>query len=733
MSKRLSRYISLFHGSTFLPFLICSIFTSAIPLFASDSPPSPLTLKRTYKLDRPSVSPHLLFVSERKQGESAYTVELMRDLNPPDEAGHHSRILIRDEQLHILHESNFFQRISTAYCRDISGDSIQDVIISLYSDTTAEVVMVDGKTFQVMSILDMHVNDTRWPGSSTWKPALLIMGMLQPTSNRGPVLLVSPQPGFRKKPAGLIAVDIENRKELWTYWIAGGVRGVAIHDFDGDNIEDIVFGTNASATGAQYGDTRDNECYLGMLSSDGHEIWRITFPGPFARVLPYAAKNATTHKPEIAALFVAVHPNAKPDKFLKVDPIQGSIISSQELTNWNKGENAIYEYPAGGLSPELFLLTSGPEGGVLLNSELDTITSVVNLPRIKGVFDIDDDGKPEFIGVDDLDETVILDDDFKLLGRYPFECTGAQIQYTADHDFPYLWLRVGESAHRIQIERTPFYWYELLTYLLRPMIPVFLAVIIVGPIVLLIIRRARREIKRARSEQEKNVAMRAIVRVVGHEMGFPLDLLKKASFNLRLHFTQSNDDIPEDVQECLQDLKVVNESLSDTSQELRKFVGLERLKLEPIYLGKLIQELMNNYRRDDVVIEVQIESNLPPIHADRKQMQSLVNNLLKNALTAMREGDRLTIRAFSSEEFVGKRTGDHFVNLIIEDTGSGIPKKYHHRIFEPDFTLSKHGTGLGLAFVKNIITAHEGTIQFESLEGSGTTFHITLPILKEEN
>jgi signal transduction histidine kinase len=89
----------------------------------------------------------------------------------------------------------------------------------------------------------------------------------------------------------------------------------------------------------------------------------------------------------------------------------------------------------------------------------------------------------------------------------------------------------------------------------------------------------------------------------------------------------------------------------------------------------------------------------------------------------MPEGGRLDIK-----------TGvkDDFAEIMLRDTGEGIPKEHLQKIFEPLFTKKAKGIGLGLAIVKGIVEGHKGKIEVESEVGEGTTFTIKLPLQRIE-
>jgi signal transduction histidine kinase len=106
--------------------------------------------------------------------------------------------------------------------------------------------------------------------------------------------------------------------------------------------------------------------------------------------------------------------------------------------------------------------------------------------------------------------------------------------------------------------------------------------------------------------------------------------------------------------------------------------------------------------------------------ADHVQMEQLFLNLVLNAIQAMPDGGKVTLRT---------RMNDGTVTAEVSDTGVGIPEDIRDRIFDPFFSTREfsQGTGLGLAVSYNIVSSHGGTIEFESQVGKGTTFRVILP------
>jgi len=113
--------------------------------------------------------------------------------------------------------------------------------------------------------------------------------------------------------------------------------------------------------------------------------------------------------------------------------------------------------------------------------------------------------------------------------------------------------------------------------------------------------------------------------------------------------------------------------------------------------------------------------DLPEFTADPAQMTQVFVNIAVNAIQAMPNGGRLTIKTNSSQKFV---------SLIVKDTGVGMEESTIKQIFLPFFSTKDvgKGTGLGLPVVHGIVTSHGGSINVESRVGRGTRFEIQLPI-----
>jgi two-component system sensor kinase FixL len=115
-----------------------------------------------------------------------------------------------------------------------------------------------------------------------------------------------------------------------------------------------------------------------------------------------------------------------------------------------------------------------------------------------------------------------------------------------------------------------------------------------------------------------------------------------------------------------------------------------------------------------------LATDLPPVIADRVQIEQVLVNLLHNAMDAMAKGPEriLTLSSWQNTDVV---------EIIISDTGHGIPEPVSNSLFQPFVTTKPNGMGIGLAISKSIIEAHGGTIFAEANPGGGTRFCVHLP------
>jgi signal transduction histidine kinase len=177
-------------------------------------------------------------------------------------------------------------------------------------------------------------------------------------------------------------------------------------------------------------------------------------------------------------------------------------------------------------------------------------------------------------------------------------------------------------------------------------------------------------------------------------------------------------------------LGVVNEEIDRLNRIVVDFLFAVRpmnMDFREGNINVLIEELTEfvRYELEDANIKcvLDLEKDLPRTGFDERYMKQALLNLIKNAQAAMDRGGTLTIKT---------EYRDGQIDILVVDTGIGIPDANLSKIFEPYFTTKETGSGLGLTLVFKIVREHRGEITVKSREGKGTRFKITLPIPQKE-
>lgn len=129
-------------------------------------------------------------------------------------------------------------------------------------------------------------------------------------------------------------------------------------------------------------------------------------------------------------------------------------------------------------------------------------------------------------------------------------------------------------------------------------------------------------------------------------------------------------------------------------------------------------------RIENIDVRRELSSDLPPVFVDRIQIQQTILNLLRNSIEAVADCEIRHILLTTM------RSGDS-ITVSISDTGPGLSRSVQKRLFEPFISTKPGGMGIGLNICRTIVEAHGGEITFDTEPGKGTTFHIRIPILEE--
>ncbi len=144
-----------------------------------------------------------------------------------------------------------------------------------------------------------------------------------------------------------------------------------------------------------------------------------------------------------------------------------------------------------------------------------------------------------------------------------------------------------------------------------------------------------------------------------------------------------------------------------------------------INIGNILQDIITQTDiPDNIKVLNKLDKSMPAVLTDPGQIKTIFSNIILNAVQAMPEGGKLTVKY--------ALTGKECLDISVSDTGPGIPAENIDKIFEPLFTTKAKGIGLGLALTKTLVDTLGGKISVKSRVGEGTTFTVALSLIAEK-
>ncbi len=244
-------------------------------------------------------------------------------------------------------------------------------------------------------------------------------------------------------------------------------------------------------------------------------------------------------------------------------------------------------------------------------------------------------------------------------------------------------------------------------------------------------KKLEQELKKTQAHLIQAGKMRALgdlVAGVAHELNNPL-----MAADTFLHVVQENLPPEDQNQRRLELIQQCHERIAKIINHLRDFSRQSKIDFHPMQITEPIdnalmitgQQLLNHGIR----IVKNFQTDIPQVRGDANQLEQVFINLISNAKDAMEKSERKKELIITTTLL--RHNGWNEVEVLIRDTGAGIPEDNLEKIFEPFFSTKEvgRGTGLGLSICYGIIEAHGGRIEVESKENEGTTFRVTLPVL----
>jgi len=225
--------------------------------------------------------------------------------------------------------------------------------------------------------------------------------------------------------------------------------------------------------------------------------------------------------------------------------------------------------------------------------------------------------------------------------------------------------------------------------------------------------------KLTRSERES--AWREMAQQVAHEIKNPLTPMKLSVQHLQRAWKDKSGNLDELFQRISHTLIEQIDTLSTIASAFSDFARMPKAKNEILRLDEVVISSINLFNdTPGVEIIFNDDDQDHAVLADREQLIRAFSNVIKNAIQSIPAERKGVINISIST--------DHDAHVIsFSDNGTGIPSALVPKIFTPNFTTKSSGMGLGLAIVKSTIDAALGSIRFETKEGEGTVFYISLP------
>ncbi len=230
---------------------------------------------------------------------------------------------------------------------------------------------------------------------------------------------------------------------------------------------------------------------------------------------------------------------------------------------------------------------------------------------------------------------------------------------------------------------------------------------------------------------------RGLARRLSHEIKNPLTTVNLTLQQLQSESMHSEPVGSERVQRGLARALAHAEHLRAAVQRFVKLANPAQRNLQRLELNAVLQQwasLKGPTLPEDIKLLIDVANGLPPVNVDADQIHEVLDNLLENAVNAMPEGGlvRVTTRVERAFQRDGDADARDYIIVEFKDSGKGIPPDLLGKIFEPGFTTSPGGTGMGMFIVRKIVEDHGGFIDVTSAVDLGTVVTIYLPADEED-
>ena len=224
------------------------------------------------------------------------------------------------------------------------------------------------------------------------------------------------------------------------------------------------------------------------------------------------------------------------------------------------------------------------------------------------------------------------------------------------------------------------------------------------------------------AQSEREQAWREMAKQVAHEIKNPLTPMRLTVQSFQRKFDANDPELKQKLNDYSKTLIQQIDTMSAVASAFSNFASMPAQQNETLNVVQVVELALDIFNEDFIVFKSDKEYVISKI--DRTQLIRIITNLVKNAIQSIPDEQE------EKKVLVSVNEVENDVIITVEDNGIGIESNNIEHVFEPKFTTKTSGMGLGLGIIKNIIENYKGTITFETELGKGTTFFVSLPIVK---
>jgi two-component system, NtrC family, nitrogen regulation sensor histidine kinase NtrY len=224
------------------------------------------------------------------------------------------------------------------------------------------------------------------------------------------------------------------------------------------------------------------------------------------------------------------------------------------------------------------------------------------------------------------------------------------------------------------------------------------------------------------AQSEREQAWREMAKQVAHEIKNPLTPMRLTVQSFQRKFDANDPSLKQKLDDYSKTLIQQIDTMSAVASAFSNFASMPAQQNENLNVVDVVELALDIFNEDFIIFKSNKKEIISKL--DRTQLIRIITNLVKNAIQS------IPAEQEQKHILVAVNEAEDNVIILVKDNGTGIEKENMERVFEPKFTTKTSGMGLGLGIIKNIIENYKGTITFETELGKGSTFIVSLPIVK---